>query len=30
MLKHFVNSVEPVYEALTGCRTAMLTNIREV
>ncbi|KAF2744082.1 hypothetical protein M011DRAFT_489176 [Sporormia fimetaria CBS 119925] len=30
MLKHFVNSVNPVYEALTGARSAMLHNIREL
>ncbi|EON65045.1 hypothetical protein W97_04280 [Coniosporium apollinis CBS 100218] len=30
MLKRFVNSVKPIYEALTGARSAMLTNIREL
>ncbi|KAJ9645092.1 MutS protein msh4 [Coniosporium tulheliwenetii] len=30
MLKQFVNSVKPIYEALTGARSAMLTNIREL
>ncbi|KAF2280678.1 uncharacterized protein EI97DRAFT_367992 [Westerdykella ornata] len=30
MLKHFVNSVSPVYEALTGARSDMLSNIREL
>lgn len=30
MLKHFVNSVNPIYEALTGARSTMLTNIRDL
>lgn len=30
MLKQFVNSVNPVYQALTGTASAMLHNIREV
>lgn len=30
MLKQFVISVNPVFEALSGCRTDMLTNIREL
>jgi DNA mismatch repair protein MSH4 len=30
MLKQFVGSVEPIYEALTGARSSMLNNIREV
>ncbi|KAF2185031.1 hypothetical protein K469DRAFT_577714 [Zopfia rhizophila CBS 207.26] len=30
MLKQFVNSVNPIYEALTGARSSMLNNIREL
>jgi DNA mismatch repair protein MSH4 len=30
MLKHFVGSVNPIYEALTGTRSSMLDNIREL
>ncbi|KAJ5064734.1 muts domain V-domain-containing protein [Bipolaris maydis] len=30
MLKQFVNSVNPIYEALTGTASAMLNNIREL
>jgi len=30
MLKHFVGSVNPIYEALTGTGSSMLNNIREV
>ncbi|KAF2499524.1 hypothetical protein BU16DRAFT_274531 [Lophium mytilinum] len=30
MLKQFVNSVNPIYEALTGARCTMLVNIREL
>ena len=30
MLKQFVNSVNPVFEALTGTASTMLNNIREV
>ena len=30
MLKQFVTSVNPIYEALTGARSSMLNNIREV
>ncbi|KAJ4370694.1 MutS protein msh4 [Neocucurbitaria cava] len=30
MLKQFVNSVNPIYEALTGTRSTMLNNIREL
>lgn len=30
MLKQFVGCVEPVYSALTGVRSTMLTEIREV
>lgn len=30
MLKQFVNSVNPVFEALTGTASAMLSNIREL
>jgi DNA mismatch repair protein MSH4 len=30
MLKQFVFSVNPVFEALTGARSSMLINIREV
>ena len=30
MLKQFVGSVKPIYEALTGARSSMLNNIREV
>jgi DNA mismatch repair protein MSH4 len=30
MLKHFVGSVNPVFEALTGTGSSMLHNIREV
>ena len=30
MLKHFVTSVRPIYESLTGARSWMLNNIREV
>jgi len=30
MLKQFVSSVNPVFEALTGARSTMLNNIREV
>jgi DNA mismatch repair protein MSH4 len=30
MLKQFVSSVYPVFEALTGARSSMLNNIREV
>lgn len=30
MLKHFVGSINPVYEALTGTRSSMLNNIREL
>jgi DNA mismatch repair protein MSH4 len=30
MLKQFVNSVRPVFEALTGTASTMLSNIREV
>lgn len=29
MLKQFVMSVNPIYEALTGARSSMLHNIRE-
>lgn len=30
MLKHFVSSVNPIFEALTGNASAMLDNIREL
>jgi len=30
MLKHFVTSVNSIYEGLTGARSWMLNNIREV
>ncbi|KAF2441187.1 hypothetical protein P171DRAFT_419370 [Karstenula rhodostoma CBS 690.94] len=30
MLKHFTTSVSPIYEALTGARSWMLNNIREL
>jgi DNA mismatch repair protein MSH4 len=30
MLKHFVSSVNPIFEALTGTGSSMLDNIREV
>ncbi|KAF2206079.1 hypothetical protein GQ43DRAFT_406197 [Delitschia confertaspora ATCC 74209] len=30
MLKQFVNCVNPIYEALTGARSSMLINIREL
>lgn len=30
MLKQFINLVNPIYEALTGARSWMLNNIREV
>jgi DNA mismatch repair protein MSH4 len=30
MLKHFVGSVNPIYEALTATRSSMLNNIREL
>ena len=30
MLKHFVNMVEPVHDSLTGARSELLRNIREV
>jgi DNA mismatch repair protein MSH4 len=30
MLKHFVGSVKPIYEALTGTGSSMLNNIREL
>ena len=30
MLKHFVGSVNPIFEALTGTGSSMLDNIREV
>lgn len=30
MLKHFANSVNPIYEALIGARSTMLTNIRDL
>jgi DNA mismatch repair protein MSH4 len=30
MLKHFVGAVNPIYEALTGTRSSMLDNIREL
>jgi len=30
MLKQFVNSVKPIYEALAGARSAILNQIREV
>ncbi|KAF2649594.1 hypothetical protein K491DRAFT_668687 [Lophiostoma macrostomum CBS 122681] len=30
MLKQFVGSVKPIYEALTGARSSMLNNIREL
>jgi DNA mismatch repair protein MSH4 len=30
MLKHFVGSVNPIFEALTGTGSSMLHNIREV
>jgi DNA mismatch repair protein MSH4 len=30
MLKHFVGSIKPIYEALTGTGSSMLNNIREL
>lgn len=30
MLKQFVNSIRPIYEALSGARSAMLSEIRAV
>lgn len=30
MLKQFITSILPIYEALTGARSWMLDNIREV
>ncbi|KAI9697614.1 MAG: MutS protein msh4 [Candelina mexicana] len=30
VLKHFVNSVDPIFEALTGARTELLKEIREL
>ncbi|KAK5275934.1 MutS protein msh4, partial [Cryomyces antarcticus] len=30
MLKQFVNSIKPIFEALTGSRSAMLEEIRQV
>ncbi|KAF1996096.1 DNA mismatch repair protein-like protein muts [Amniculicola lignicola CBS 123094] len=30
MLKHFATSINPIYEALTGARSSMLNNIREL
>lgn len=30
MLKHFITSVRPIYEALTGTGSSMLDNIREL